>query len=120
MEQKYKITIEKENFLYNTLSIIYCKRVHLLFNIRSILSKVFKEYDIDKSNIQSLNITQKGKNVHIKVKYCEVNLQTLTRSTDKKEQIIITLNHLGYPLKKIRKIEQQKKWSKCAEDNQMF
>lgn len=120
MEQEYQVIVEKEDVLFATLSIEYCKRINIFYNIRNILFKVFKEHDIEKANVQSLSITQKGKNVCIKVEYCKVNFQALTRSTDKKEQIIITLNHLGYSLEKIRKIEYQKKWPKCDEDNQMI
>lgn len=120
MEQKYEVTVEKENDLFGTLSIRYCKRIHIFYNIRNILSKVFKEYDIEKANVQSLSIAQQNKKVCIKLKYCKGNLQTLTRSTDKKEQIIITLNYLGYSFEKIRKVEYQKKSPKYDEDNQMI
>lgn len=113
MKQEYQVIVEKEDVLFTTLSIKYCKRINIFYNIRNILFKVFKEHDIEKDNVQSLSITQKGKDVCIKVKYCKVNLRALTRSTNKREQIIITLNHLGYSLEKIRKIEYQKEWPKC-------
>lgn len=120
MKQKFEVVVEKEDVLFTTLSIKYRKRINIFYNIQDILFKVFKEYDIEESNVQSLCINQKGKDVCIKVKYCKVNVQALTKSTDKKEQIIITLNHLGYSLEKIRKIECQKKHPKCDKDSQMI
>ena len=90
MKQKFEVVVEKEDVLFTTLSIKYRKRINIFYNIQDILFKVFKEYEIEESNVQSLCINQKGKDVCIKVKYCKVNVQALTKSTYKKEQIIIT------------------------------
>lgn len=119
MEQKYLANIEDEDALYATLKISYDKQNHLFYNMKNILSQVFEEYDIDKRNILSFNVEQSEVQVYVKLEYCKVDLKTLTSSKDKKEQIILTLNHLGLPIEKIRKVEWGKKWPKCDEVDDM-
>ncbi len=119
MKQEYQVIAKKGEFLFDTLSIKYCKRINIFYNVRNILYTVFKENEIDKTNVQSLSITQKEKTVYIEVEYCKVNLKSLTKSKDKKEQIIATLNYLGYSLEKIIEISYREKWPKVANENKM-
>ena len=63
MKQEYQVIAKKGEFLFDTLSIKYCKRINIFYNVRNILYTVFKENEIDKTNVQSLSITQKEKTV---------------------------------------------------------
>lgn len=118
MKQEYTATVKDQNELFAILHITFNKHSNILYDTKTILSKVLKKYDIDPVNVRNLNITQEEGKVLVQMEYSKVNLAVLTKSTDKKEQIIVTLNHLGYPLEKIKNISFQKKWPNCNRNKQ--
>ena len=105
MNQEYEVICEKDDGIFSTLVVRYtCENSSIQCSTNIAFHQVTRQFNIDPSNISSINVEREGSRRTIVIKYTKFDLSDITSLSDKSEQIKSILNLLGYSSDKIESI----------------
>ena len=105
MKPKYEATIQKDDGIFSTLVVKYnCENTSIMWTTNLTIYEISRQFNIDPSNISSINVEKEGSRRTIVIKYTKFDLSDITSLSDKSEQIKSILNLLGYSSDKVESI----------------
>jgi hypothetical protein len=105
MKPNYEATIQKDDGIFSTLVVKYnCENTSIMWSTNLTIYEISRQFNIDPSNISSINVEKEGTKRTIVIKYTKFDLSDITSLSDKSEQIKSILNLLGYSSDKVESI----------------